>query len=129
MTNEVLKTVTIIQDKQEVRINECDYDAEVHQLAGEKEPKAVETEGTLSDMSFDELKDKAEELGVDTKGLRSKAAYAEAIDAFEAAKKKAEYLIVPTAEGSFQIINEKGESLDGVVYETQEEAEKALLGE
>lgn len=68
MSSDILPTIKIIRDGQEVVINLSDYDASKHQLAGYHAPEPSK----LEDMTATQLRDYAKKNDIDVKGLKSK---------------------------------------------------------
>lgn len=73
MSADILPTVKVIRDGQEVIINLTDYDPDKHELVGQKQEEQPETPISLEDMTATELKEYAQENDIDITGLRSKA--------------------------------------------------------
>lgn len=122
--SDICPVVTILRDGVEVRINASEYDPKVHKLAGVGSTPVTEDK-SVQDMTATELREYAKANDIDVKGLKSR----EQLLAAVTGEGVEELIIMPTADGKFQIIDSNGESVDGEVYETQEDAEKALLGE
>lgn len=120
--SEILPTLKIIQEGNVVTINESDYDPKVHKLAENSGEQKEETEEGLESKSFAELKEIAEEKGVDVKGIRSKDAILKALADHE----KPQLFAFPNAEGKFIVVDASGDQVGEDVYDTQEEAEKAI---
>ena len=113
--------VTVIRDGVEVRINATDFDPKVDKLAFDEPNTGEPSVKSREEMTATELREYAKEHGIDVKGLKSREDLLKAVTA-----DKSEFFVFPNAEGKFTIVNAEGTLVMDEVFDTQEEAEKAI---